>query len=116
MSKMDRGRPGRRPGQTNTKSMVVKLALNKLNFDVIEEYVAAYRELEDPKDKIVALNALMKYTHPQLKEMDYDAVRKLEMEEELHKLAIEGKVLNPSTATTEELLDAFNAEAVEAVE
>jgi hypothetical protein len=95
----NKGFAGRPKGAGNNKSMVVKLALNRMNFDVLEEYINAYRELEDPKDKIVALNELMKYVHPKLKEVDYIELRKQEIEEELLKL--EGVNLE---ASTEELL------------
>lgn len=71
-----------RLGTVNRKSLTVRLGLMKENFDAIEEWVRAYRELDDPTMKIQALNEVFKYIYPKLKETEISSQDILDMEAE----------------------------------
>lgn len=92
---------GRPPGSPNRKSMVVTLSLSNLGFDTIKEYIKAYNELLEPRDKIVALTTLMKYQFPQLKEIEYREMLATEMD------ALETTV-DPAEIETSDLLKELN--------
>ena len=77
------------------------LALDKNNFDTVKEYISAYKDLIDPRDRIVALQTLMKYQFPQIKDMEYKEIISSEKE------ALEDSI-DPKDQETSQLLDALN--------
>ncbi len=95
---------GRPRGAPNRNTTVVKLALNKMSFNAVEEYVHAFRDLKDPQEKLRALEFLFKFMYPQLKEVEMTPQEMLDLEKEEYDL------LQPANLSTDQLLDTLKDE------
>ncbi len=93
-----------RKGKPNRNSSTVRLSLASMKFDAVAEWVAAFRELEDPNQKLERLEKLMKFVFPTLKEIDTETSKILDME------ALESQVemVKIEDHSTDELLKALN--------
>ncbi len=95
---------GRPRGVGNRNPLTVRMALNKMGFDVVRELVETIRELKDPVVKVQALENLMRYMHPRIKEMEVTPSQLLEMEHD------DVMALKPADIPTDQLLEAVKVE------
>jgi hypothetical protein len=93
--------PGRPKGAQNNNSMTVRLALNKMGFNAVEEFVKAFQMVDDPSVRLDHLKFLFKFIYPQLKEIELTPQDILDMSDE------EFAAMKPANMDTTSLLDAL---------
>lgn len=71
------------------------MELADAGFNPIKEFIAAYRDIESPVDKVQSLLPLMRYIYPQIKDIDEATLRSLQDDDQDEHV---------STRSTEELL------------
>jgi hypothetical protein len=98
---------GRPKGFSNRNPLTVRLALNSMGFDVVKELVYAIQQLDDVVLKVKALENLMKYLHPTIKEIELTPSDILEMEQ------LDIQALKPADIPTEELLEQVKPKEIE---
>jgi len=69
-----------RKGKPNRNSSTVRLSLASMKFDAVAEWVKAFKELEDPNQKLERLEKLMRFVFPTLKEVDTESYKIIELE------------------------------------
>lgn len=89
---------GSRKGIPNRNSLTVRMALNKMGFDAVGEWIKAISQIEDAFSRAQQLERLMKYIYPQLKEIEISPTEILEMEH--------ADIMSLKRVSTEELLGA----------
>ncbi len=97
-----------RKGKPNRNSMTVKLALKNMNFDAVQEWVLAFRELDDPNQKLERLEKLMKFVFPTIKETDTQSQEVIEMELEQAQNSTLELLKEPEEMDTDILLKALD--------
>lgn len=97
-------RAGRPKGVGNRNPLTVRMALNSMGFNVVKELIETIQKLEDPAVKVQALENLMKYVHPRLKEVEITPSEILEMEQQ------DVMELKPADIPTETLLEQVSEE------
>lgn len=95
---------GRPRGVGNRNPLTVRMALNSMGFNVVKELIETIQKLDDPAVKVQALENLMRYVHPRLKEMEITPTEILEMEQQ------DVMELKPAEISTEMLLEQVNEE------
>ena len=64
---------GRVKGSVNKNTIFARETLDKMDFNVIEELIGVWREIADPQAKFSALQAILPYLLPKLKEIEVSA-------------------------------------------
>lgn len=79
------------------------MALYSMGFDLLQEWVMAYKELENPSERLRALEKVMEYTFPKVGALSIDQHKELELEEldSVNTLSVE---------STDKLLEALDEE------
>lgn len=93
---------GRPVGSGNRNPLTVRMALNSMGFNVVKELIKTIQLLDDPAVKVQALENLMKYVHPKLKDIEITPSDILEMEH------ADIMALKPADMDTEFLLEQVN--------
>lgn len=88
---------GKVPGTRNRNSGYVRVALDKLDYNVIQRFIETAEELP-PNERLAALKYLMRFAFPIIKEIDAVVANQQIMEEEILDLKPAGK-------SDQELLD-----------
>lgn len=89
---------GRPPGSSNRNSLTVRMALNKMGYDVVTEYIKCIQAMDDPYQKAEHLHKFMAYMYPKLKEIEVTPSQILEMEQ------ADIMAIKPADISTEQLL------------
>lgn len=63
------GRPSNRNGPTKNL-LSVRAELTRRNFNPVKEYIDLMEQMDDPVERLKALQFLMQYTYPKLKETE----------------------------------------------
>lgn len=74
-----------------------------MNFDLATEWIQAYRELTDPKDKIDALGKAFPFIYPKVASLTPEEIATLEMEQEL-------TTIDTESLSTDMLLESLQKE------
>lgn len=92
-----------RKGKPNRNSSTVRLSLASMKFDAVAEWVKAFKELEDPNQKLERLEKLMRFVFPTLKEVDTESYKIIELE------AMDNQIdmIPAAEASTDQLLEAL---------
>lgn len=70
-----------RYGLARRRKVTVRTAFQSMGFDAIQEWVKAYRELDEPIERIRALEKAFEYIYPKLGAMTAEQQTDLELEE-----------------------------------
>ncbi len=87
----------------NRSTLIVRGAFFNLNFHPAEEWVKAFRELEDPKDKIEALQKAFDYIYPKMGPISAELVAEAEKEQQFIEMEPDEEIIEEQA--TDKLLE-----------
>jgi len=61
---------GRKKGTPNKNSAVVRLALDKSNYNLVQELIDTLNKIQDPSEKVDVILQVFPYVYPKLKEIE----------------------------------------------